>query len=163
MYAGRNATETPPVSVSLNNIVINSVVSYNYLGVVLNNELSLTRQMSVLHAHVQRKLFHLRKIRKFLTEFASVQVYKQTILPLLDYCGFLSMSANKNELNSLQILQNDALRVCVGYPLGYNMSHEALHSRVKLSSIFQRWNPSCMMSQEGKTTLLNLYVQPDNL
>ena len=67
---------TPPIRVKLNNTVIESVVSYNYLGVILDSELSLSYHLSGVHDRVQRKLFHLRKIRKYLNEFASVQVYK---------------------------------------------------------------------------------------
>ena len=70
---------------------------------------------------------------------------KQTILPLLDYCGFLSMSGNKTCYTPLQILQNDALRACVGYPDGYNMSRVDLHDRVKLSSVFQRWDKQLLL------------------
>ena len=36
----------------------------------------------------------------------------QTILPLLDYTGFLLISGNVSDRSDLQTLQNDALRVC---------------------------------------------------
>ena len=71
-----------------------------------------------------------------LNEFASLQVYKHTILPLIDYCRFLAMSGNKNGYIPLKILQNDVLRACVGYPQGYNMSRIELHKRVNLSSVY---------------------------
>ena len=127
-----------PLKIRLNNVEIDSVVSYNYLGVIFDCELSLTHHLTEVHEHVQRKIFHLRKICKFLNEFASLQVYKQTILQLLDYCGFLSMSGNKTNYVPLQTLQNDALRSCVGYPTGYQMSRIDLHKTAKLKSVFQR-------------------------
>ena len=41
-------------------------------------------------------------------------VYKQTILPIIDYAGFLLISCRKKERNDLQILQNYILplRIC---------------------------------------------------
>ena len=137
--------DTPPLRLSLDNAVIESVVSYNYLGVIKDTELSMSHHLSQLHDRVQRKLFHLRKIRIFLNEFASFQVYKQTILPLIDYCGFLSMSGNKADYASLQIIQNDALRACVGYSNCYNMSRSDLHKKAKLSSVFQRWDKQLLL------------------
>ena len=111
-----------PLRISLNNVIIESVMSYNYLGVIFDSELSMNNHLTEVHGCVQRKLFHLRKIRKYLNECAALQVYKQTILPLLDYCGFLAMSGNQSNYTSLKVLQNDALRACVGYPIGYEMS-----------------------------------------
>ena len=56
------------------------------------------------------------------------------------------MSGNRNGYAPLQILQNDALRACVGYPQGYNMSRIDLHKRAKLSSIFQRWDKQLLLA-----------------
>ena len=86
-------------------------------------------QLNEVYTRVQCKLFHLRKIRKYLNEFAALQVYKQTILPIIDYSGFLSMSGNQGNYCALQVLQNDALRAYVGYPLDYEMSCEELHKK----------------------------------
>ena len=122
--------------ISINNAGIGQVVSYNYLGVIFDTELGLCRQITETHNRVRRKLFQLRKIRKFINEFAALQIYKQTILPILDYCGFLTMSGNKNDYSDLQVLQNDAIRACIGYPDGYTLSRSALHEKAKLSSLF---------------------------
>ena len=149
-----------PLKIRLNNVEIDSVVSYNYLGVIFDCELSLTHHLSEVHERVQRKIFHLRKIRKFLNEFASLQVYKQTILPLLDYCGFLSMSGNKTNYVPLQTLQNDALRSCVRYPTGYQMSRIGLHKTAKLSSVFQRWDKQVLMIMYDESKRLENIAEP---
>ena len=93
-----------PLNIKFNNVQIETVKSYNYLGVKFDPELSMNQHLSEVHNRVQRKLFHLRKIRKFLNEFAAFQVYKQTILPILDYCGFISMSGNQSYYCALQVL-----------------------------------------------------------
>ena len=150
----------PPLNISLNNVHIESVTSYNYLGVIFDSELSLSQHLSEVYNRVQRKIFHLRKIRKYLDEFASLQIYKQTILPLLDYCGFLNMSGNKNSFSSLQVLQNDALRACVGYPIGYNMSRIELHKTAGLSSIFQRWDKQLLLIMYDEARCNENIVEP---
>ena len=142
----------PVLRISINNVLIGNVLSYNYLGVMFDNELGLGRYITAVHTHVQHKLFHLRKIRKFINEFAAFQIYKQTILPLLDYCGFLIMSGNKNDYEALQILQNDALRACIGYPNGYELSRIALHEKAKLSSLYQRWDKQLLMMMHTVST-----------
>ena len=43
---------------------------------------------------------------------ASITAYKQTILPIIDYAGFLLLACNNSDLNDLQIIQNDVLRIC---------------------------------------------------
>ena len=45
------------------------------------------------------------------------------------------MSGNKNSFLPLQVLQNDAIQACIGYPLGYGMSRVDLHKTAKISSI----------------------------
>ena len=64
---------------------------------------------------------------------------------MLDYCGFLTMSGNKNDYSDLQVLQNDVIRACIGYPDGYTLSRIALHEKAKLSSLFQRWDKQLLM------------------
>ena len=149
-----------PLNINFNNVEIDSVLQYNYLGVIFDCELTLTYHLTEVHTRVQRKLFHLRKIRKYLNEFAALQVYKQTILPLLDYCGFLSMSGNKNNFVPLQTLQNDALRACVGYPIGYQTSRVDLHKTAKLGSVFQRWDKQLLMIMYDESRRIGNIVEP---
>ena len=54
----------------------------------------------------------LRKLGSYLTHKASIQMYKQVILPIIDYAGFLLIASNKDRKSDLQTMQNDALRFC---------------------------------------------------
>ena len=128
----------PHLRVKIQNQNIDEVSSYNYLGVIFDSELAFTLHLRELHNKVQRKVFQLSKIRRFITIFAALQVYKQTIMPILDYCNFMIMSGNKSDYTGLQVLQNDALRICFGYPNGYTMSRDELHSEAKLTGVLQR-------------------------
>ena len=87
---------------------------------------------------VSNKMFVLRKLRKYLNEKAAVQVYKQTIMPIFDYAGFLLISMNEGDKGDLQIMQNDALRFCKNIHMLDKVSIPKLHDSVKLLSLEQR-------------------------
>ena len=87
---------------------------------------------------VTGQLFKLRKLRKSITTFCAISIYKQTILPLLDYAGFLLQSINISDCSDLQVLQNDALRTCYNVRRRDRMSIKKLHGEAKLLSLEQR-------------------------
>ena len=63
--------------------------------------------------NVYVKIFALSKLRKCLTEYASVMIYKHMILPYLEYAGFMLCACSLDDRRELQICQNDALRICL--------------------------------------------------
>ena len=65
-------------------------------------------------------------------------IYKQTILPLLDYSGFMQISAHASDKYDLQLLQNNALRVCHNVKLRDRFLIERMHIRANLLSLDQR-------------------------
>ena len=68
---------------------------------------------------------------------AAVSIYKQTILPLLDYPGFLLIATRKEDKNDFQVLQNDILRICNRTRLSDRVSIPELHSKCKMNSLEQ--------------------------
>ena len=67
---------------------INSVVTFKYLGLILDTNLNFQAHYSDLINSVQYKIHFLSKIRKFLTIKTALLLYKTTILPLIDYGDF---------------------------------------------------------------------------
>ena len=84
------------------------------------------------------KVYMLRKLRKCLNYKAALQIYKQTILPIIDYPGFTLLACNKDRMADLQIIQNDVLRFCENVCLEDRISIEKLHRKANLSSLEQR-------------------------
>ena len=68
--------------------MIQYVTLYNYLGLLLDNEMTLLPLLKNIKKCVSHKMFSLRKLRKYLTQEAAVLVYKQTIMPIFDYAVF---------------------------------------------------------------------------
>ena len=80
----------------------------------------------------------LRKIRKYLNFEAALCIYKQTILPLIDYAGFLLLSCRNSDIEDLQKKQNDVLRICTMSKLSDKVSIVILHKKCKILGLKQR-------------------------
>ena len=65
-------------------------------------------------------------------------VYKQTILPIIDYAGFLLISCNKEIKHDFQVLQNDVLRICCMSKIADRISIRELHVKCKIINLEQR-------------------------
>ena len=117
---------------------IKFVNKYNFLGVVLDTEMNLQPLCKVIEKRVIDKIFMLKKLRKCLTYKAAIQIYKQTILPILDYSGILLISCNKSKKHDFQVMQNDILRFCENKKLEDRISIDNLHKNANLLSLEQR-------------------------
>ena len=127
-----------PKQFTMNDHNIGFVHNYMYLGVMIDDVMSLVPLVKSVKKRISDKIFMLRKIRKFLTFEASVLVYKQTILPIIDYAGFLLMGSRNEDKSDVQILQNDILRICNRSRISDRVSIEALHAKCKMVSLEQR-------------------------
>ena len=114
------------------------VKQYNYLGIIIDSEMTIQPMLKHVKKLLTNKIFLLRKIRKFLTEKAALSIYKQTILPVLDYTGFLLLSCNNSDRSDLQKMQNDILRICYRLKLSDQVSIKELHKKSKMLSLEQR-------------------------
>ena len=75
---------------------------------------------------------------QFPTFSAKNAVAAKSILPILDYSGFLLISCTKGKKHDLQVMQNDVLRFCENKRLEDRVSIELLHKNANLISLEQR-------------------------
>ena len=122
----------------LNGKIFKFVKQYDYLGIILDAELSLVPLYKNIEKRVIDKVFMLRKLRKYLTYKSALQIYKQTIMPIFDYAGFLLLACSKEKKNDFQVIQNDVLRFCENKRLKDRVSIEELHKKARLVSLEQR-------------------------
>ena len=72
--------------ISLNNIILNRVCSYRYLGFILDDRLNFNKHIiSEMCKILTHKLYLLAKNRKYLTRSACITVFKTMILSLFEY------------------------------------------------------------------------------
>ena len=101
--------ESSALNVTFNKTVLSNVTSYKYLGVDVDGDLSYEAAVHNTYIKANKKLFTLRKIRPYISQRISVLIYKQFVLPILDYADFLFDSTVKRELDLLDKLQERAL------------------------------------------------------
>ena len=128
----------PRCPLKCGNNTIGHVDSYIYLGIHLDAGMSLSLFASHLYNRIQVKMFTFSKIRKFIDKSTANIIYKQTILPILDYGGFLLDSCTQKLRDDLQKLQNKALRIIHGFKLVNAPGIENLHNMSNIISLRQR-------------------------
>ena len=95
---------------SINNNIIDRTKTYTYLGIKLDEQLSLDTHANLLIRRVSNKIYQLTRIRSFITKKAALLIYKNMILPILEYGDIFIHSASQKIRKKLQILQNRALK-----------------------------------------------------
>ena len=73
-----------------NSKVVSNTVTYNYLGVKLDQSLSLREQIDITYKKASGRLYLLRRIRPQLTVEVALTIYKTMLIPLFTYCSIIS-------------------------------------------------------------------------
>ena len=87
------------------------VQSYKYLGADITRDLSMDEYVFNVYKKASYKVHMLSKIRTHITKHAAILIYKQTILPYLDYSSFLMDSAYQYSLSLLDKIQKRSIRL----------------------------------------------------
>ena len=152
----------------INDTMLHYVPQYNYLGMILDSEMTLQPLLKNIKRRVSNRMFCLRKLRKYLSHEAAMLVYKQTILPIFDYPGFLLISLNNGDKYDLQVMQNDSLRYCKDIAMLDKVSIAKIHDSVSLLSLEQRrqkqlLNMMFIQASKGKSSAItNINTRSQN-
>ena len=110
--------------------------NYCYLGVTLDEQLNYELCAQGIFRKVKNKLIQLRTMRYFLTKKAALLVYKNMILPILEYGDIFLSSLSRTTKRKLQTLQNKALRIALSYRGTEDTEH--LHQEAKILKLDKR-------------------------
>ena len=102
---------TPTIVIKTRVAQLEEVVSYNYLGVIIDNKLLFDRFLKEKCNKINVRLYQLGKLRKYIRRDSANTVYKQTIVPLFDYADFLIESGQNKYINRLDDLHVKGLRI----------------------------------------------------
>ena len=105
---------------------------------ILDDNLSFTPYYNMVKRKMENKIFVMSKIRKYIDKGTSVLIYKQAVLPLVEYAGFVLISCSIGQRHELQVLQNNALRLCKRYRLLDRVQIHRLHSECTIIGLEQR-------------------------
>ena len=103
----------------LNNIVIELVSEFKYLGIVLDPILSWDRHIVSLEKKVSVLCGSIRKVKSFVSKAALLKYYYACIHSLLQYLNIVWGNACKSKLRRLQVLQNRCLKHIFKLPCLY--------------------------------------------
>ena len=131
--------DTCPIMLRCNEHRLGLVRSYKYLGVDITNDLNMDEYVSNVYKKASYKIHMLSKIRKYITIYAAGQIYKQTILPYLDYASFMMDSAHQYSLSLLDKVQKRGIRL-IEYENDYKkrVDIKTLMRRYKIENIRHR-------------------------
>ena len=91
-------------------VKINTVHQYEYLGMTLDDLLSMNDYLNVIWKKANTKIGILSKVRRFISEKTAEKIYKCMIRPHLDYIDFVTDSGSAERIQRLDNLQKKAIR-----------------------------------------------------
>ena len=112
--------------------------TFNYLGVLLDDQLTFTPYYNLDKRRIEYKIFILSKIRKYVNNMTALLIYKQAILPLVEYAELVLGSCTIGQRRELHTLQNKALRLSKRYYLSDRILIERLQEECTILRLEQR-------------------------
>ena len=112
MFFGSQCTvkKLPDFEIVVNETPVKLVPNYRYLGITLDGQLNYNKHVQKTINRVTLKLKQMRRMRSFLDTRAATLVYKNMILPILEYGDIFMVGASAENRKRLQVLQNKGLR-----------------------------------------------------
>ena len=111
VFNNNNASSNTTTEIKCKGHTLEKVDSYRYLGVDIASDLNMNEYVNNAYKRANNKVYMFSKMRKYITTYASIMIYKQTILPFMDYSGFLMDSACHYSLSKLDKIQKRCLRL----------------------------------------------------
>ena len=121
---------------AINNTKIQLVPSFKYLGFTMDPVLSYSNHISTLLNVVSHKSYMMAKIRRYISEYSAIRIYKAMLLPYFDYADIIYDKANQNGLDKLQRVQNKCLKMCLLSDA--RTSTDYVHERTKVPKLENR-------------------------
>ena len=117
----------------MNNIILDKVSSYKYLGIQLDANLNFHKYLQDCIQRATYKIHMLAKIRSYIDFNSALTIYKTMILPIFEYGDIAYDQADIKSLDKLQTLQNRALRICINRNV--HISRIRLHQECNIANM----------------------------
>jgi len=102
--------------VTVENITVSPSPTARNLGVVLDNQLCCTANITAVARSCRFALYNIRRIRPFLTREAAQLLVQSLVISRLDYCNSLLAGLPASAIKPLQRIQNAAARLVFNLP-----------------------------------------------
>ena len=113
MYFGSRNTlnKLNEITLSIDGQKLEQVQNFKYLGLMMDEALTFESHINYICKKANQKNGVLRKIRKYLTQKLCLMLYKSLVIPHFDYVDVIYMTATKEQLGRLQLIQNQSCRI----------------------------------------------------
>ena len=95
--------EQNPIKIEYDWITVNVTTSYKYLGVHLDQSLTLDEHFKSTCKKVSTRLRLLKKMRPFLTQTAALIIYQAFVIPLFTYCLLINYNFGRSRAEATLI------------------------------------------------------------
>ena len=137
LIGSRHTTTTSrDLEISLDGNLLKQTNSVKYLGVNIDHNLSWNTHVHAISRRVYPRLKLLNRISKYLTRSVLLRIYKQTILPLMDYGCIVWGDCGKQNAQYLERLQNQAMRIILS--ANHKTCTQHMRSKLTLLSLSSR-------------------------
>lgn len=75
-------------SLEINDTSLERVPHYEYLGILIDENLTFEKALSNVYNKVNHKLYLLGLIRKYLTRYSAIRLLKSLAMPYMEYSYF---------------------------------------------------------------------------
>ena len=84
-----NRVNTMQLEITIDNVPLESVAHFKYLGLYLDKNLTWKTHVDYLASKVSKRIALLGRLRKFLRPDTLSMLYKSLVLPQMDYCDII--------------------------------------------------------------------------
>ena len=110
---GNNPKRVVKKTLHVNRIVLLHEKQYKYLGVILDSKLNFEAHFKEIVKTFSFKLYLYRRVLNCLNDLAAKLVLKAMVLSYLDYGSMFLSVRTIEDISTIQVLQNKALRSCL--------------------------------------------------
>ena len=135
-----------------NNKKIDIVSEYNYLGIELDNKLTMENHINKSVCKANKKLYMIYKLRKCLSKKTTSLLYKQLVRPHLEYCDFLIDSSLKKHVDKFDRVQKRALRI-INYGPGPKRTY---------TETMREFDVQQLLARRKEHLVMNMFAQRNN-
>ena len=135
---GNNPKRVVKKTLHINRIILLHEKQYKYLGVILDSKLNFEAHFKEIVKTFSFKLYLYRRVRNCLNDLAAKLVLKTMVLSYLDYGSMFLSVRTVEDISTIQVLQNKALRSCLRVKNYIDVPIHELHLQLNVQPFDKR-------------------------
>lgn len=129
--------------IKINNVMIEQVQEFKYLGVMIDHRLSMQNHTDFISKKLNKKFYVFKRCEKKMNLHAKITYCTSLVLPHIDYCSSILFLLNKSQLNQIQLILNRFMRTVLR--VGRRTPIKEMLEALKWMSVKQRVVYNSMM------------------